>query len=104
MEILSKYIDAKMQKIRGDIFMTKKNNVPKAYFNHNGIEVEIDQKDILKYEVAEELGILDKAMEKGWKSLSAKETGKMGGVISRRKRESADAKTSADGQINELKE
>jgi len=67
--------------------MTKKNNIPKAYFNHNGTAVEIDQKDIVKYEVAEELGVLDKALEKGWKSLSAKETGKIGGLISKRKRE-----------------
>jgi len=71
---------------RGDIFMTKKDNIPKVYFSHNGIEFEIEQKDLLKYEIAEELGVLDKAMEKGWKSLSAKETGKIGGLISRRKR------------------
>ena len=66
--------------------MTKKDNIPKAYFHHNGIDVEIEQKELLKYEIAEELGVLDKAMEKGWKSLSAKETGKIGGLISRRKR------------------
>ena len=29
----------------------------------------------LKYEIAQELGILDKVLESGWKSLSAKETG-----------------------------
>jgi len=68
--------------------MTKKDNIPKALFNHNGIEIEIEQKEIAKYEIAEELGVLDKAMEKGWKSLSAKETGKIGGLISKRKRES----------------
>ncbi|SEW34574.1 small, acid-soluble spore protein, alpha/beta type [[Clostridium] fimetarium] len=67
--------------------MTKKNSVPKVLYNHNGIEVEIEEKDILKYEVAEELGVLDKALENGWKTLSAKETGKIGGLISRRKRE-----------------
>jgi len=67
--------------------MDKKNNIPKTHFNYNGIEVEIEQKDILKYEVAQELGVLDKALEKGWKSLSAKETGKIGGLISKRKRE-----------------
>ena len=30
----------------------------------------------LKYEIAQELGILDKVLESGWKSLSAKETQK----------------------------
>lgn len=74
------------REFRGGIFMAKKDNIPKAYFNHNGIEVEIEEKDLMKYEVAEELGVLDKAMENGWKSLSAKETGKIGGLISRRKR------------------
>ena len=28
----------------------------------------------LKYEIAQELGILDKVLESGWKSLSAKES------------------------------
>ncbi|MDO5422619.1 MAG: small, acid-soluble spore protein, alpha/beta type [Eubacteriales bacterium] len=41
----------------------------------------------LKYEIAEELGLLDKVMEEGWKSLSAKETGRIGGLMTRRKRE-----------------
>ena len=41
----------------------------------------------LKYEIAEELGILDRVQEDGWKSLSAKETGRIGGLMTRRKRE-----------------
>ena len=38
-----------------------------------------------KYEIAQELGILDKVLEGGWKSLSAKETGRIGGLMTRRK-------------------
>ena len=30
----------------------------------------------LKYEIAKELGLLDKVMEQGWKALTAKETGR----------------------------
>lgn len=41
----------------------------------------------LKYEIAEELGLLDRVMENGWKSLSAKETGRVGGMMTKRKRE-----------------
>ena len=41
----------------------------------------------LKYEIAEELGRLDRVLEDGWKSLSAKETGRIGGLMTRRKRE-----------------
>lgn len=41
----------------------------------------------LKYEIAEELGLLDRVLEHGWKSLSAKETGRVGGLMTKRKRE-----------------
>ncbi|MBR4138757.1 MAG: small, acid-soluble spore protein, alpha/beta type [Lachnospiraceae bacterium] len=40
----------------------------------------------LKYEIAEEMGILEKVLEDGWRSLSAKETGKIGGMITSRKK------------------
>lgn len=40
----------------------------------------------LKYEIAEELGILDKVLSQGWKGLSAKETGRIGGLIARKKK------------------
>ncbi len=40
----------------------------------------------LKYEIAEELGLLDQVLEKGWKSLPAKDTGRIGGLITRRKK------------------
>lgn len=41
----------------------------------------------LKYEIAEELGLLDKVLESGWKTLSAKETGRIGGLMTKRKSE-----------------
>ena len=43
--------------------------------------------DRLKYEIAEELGLLEKVKTEGWKSLTAKETGRIGGLMTRRKRE-----------------
>lgn len=43
--------------------------------------------DRMKYEIAEELGLLDKVKEQGWKALTAKETGRIGGLMTRRKRE-----------------
>ena len=39
-----------------------------------------------KYEIAEELGLLDKVLENGWKSLSSKETGRIGGIISKKRK------------------
>ena len=41
----------------------------------------------MKYEIARELGLLDQVLESGWKSLSAKETGRIGGIMTKRKRE-----------------
>ena len=41
----------------------------------------------LKYEIAEELGLLNKVMSDGWKSLSAKETGRIGGLMTKKRKE-----------------
>ena len=43
---------------------------------------EIKPEERKKYEIAEELGLLDKVLKEGWQSLSAKETGKIGGMLS----------------------
>ena len=48
---------------------------------------ELTQDEKLKYEIAEELGLLVKVMEEGWKSLSSKETGKIGGLMTKKKKE-----------------
>ena len=45
----------------------------------------LDEK--LKYEVAEEIGLLDKVMTEGWKSLTSKETGRIGGLVTRKKKQ-----------------
>ncbi len=48
---------------------------------------EITPEEKLKYEIAEELGLLDKVLADGWRALSSKETGRIGGLITKRKRE-----------------
>ena len=48
---------------------------------------ELSPDDKLKYEIAEELGLLEKVKESGWKSISAKETGRIGGLMTKKKRE-----------------
>ncbi|MEA5085066.1 MAG: small, acid-soluble spore protein, alpha/beta type [Lachnospiraceae bacterium] len=45
----------------------------------------LTEEDKAKYEIAEELGLLDKVRAGGWKSLTAKESGKIGGIIASRK-------------------
>lgn len=47
----------------------------------------LEPEEQLKYEIAEELGLLDKVMAEGWKSLSAKETGRIGGLMTKKKKE-----------------
>ena len=46
-----------------------------------------DDIEDLKMEIAAELGLLDKVKAVGWAGLSAKETGRMGGMVTKRKRE-----------------
>lgn len=48
---------------------------------------ELTQEEMVKYEIAEELGLLDRVLADGWRSLSSKETGRIGGLLARRRRE-----------------
>lgn len=43
--------------------------------------------EMLKFEIATELGLSDKVINQGWRSLTAKESGRIGGLITKRKRE-----------------
>lgn len=47
----------------------------------------LEPEEKAKYEIAEELGLLDKVLEHGWKSLTSKETGRIGGLVTKKKRE-----------------
>ena len=60
------------------------------FFMSKGKKVDLknlDPEEQLKYEIAEELGLLDKVAAEGWKSLSAKETGRIGGLMTKKKKE-----------------
>ena len=48
-------------------------------------KVKEEDRSSIKYVVAQELGLLEKIDRKGWDSLSAKESGKIGGYISKKK-------------------
>ncbi|MFA5522920.1 MAG: small, acid-soluble spore protein, alpha/beta type [Tissierellales bacterium] len=49
------------------------------------IKIETPQ-DKMKYEIANELGLMDKINEVGWGGLTAKETGRIGGIMTVRSR------------------
>ena len=50
----------------------------------------MEAQERMKYEIAQELGLLDQVLEEGWRSLSAKETGKIGGIMASRKKKKND--------------
>lgn len=58
----------------------KKNEEP---FDPENLKPE----DVMKFEIATELGLRDKVISGGWRSLTAKESGRIGGLITKRKRE-----------------
>ncbi len=45
---------------------------------------EMDENERLKFETATELGLADRLMKDGWKSLSASETGRIGGIMNKK--------------------
>ena len=47
------------------------------------------EEEKMKYEIEGELGLLDRVLNDGWRSLTAKETGRIGGLVTRRKRQMA---------------
>ncbi len=48
---------------------------------------ELTEEEKMKYEVAEELGLLDRVLKEGWRSLTSKETGRIGGLVTKKRRE-----------------
>ncbi|MDF2532889.1 MAG: hypothetical protein K0Q65_2470 [Clostridia bacterium] len=47
---------------------------------------ELKPEDMMKYEIANELGLGEKLLHVGWGGLTAEETGRIGGIITRRKK------------------
>lgn len=58
----------------------------KSKVNSNKKKILTDN-DIMKYEIASELGLLDKVSEAGWAGLTAKEAGRIGGLLTSRKKQ-----------------
>ena len=56
----------------------------------------LEPEEELKYEIAEELGYLDKVMSTGWESLTARESGRIGGMMTKRNNESKKKKEKFD--------
>ncbi|MBS6955595.1 MAG: alpha/beta-type small acid-soluble spore protein [Clostridium sp.] len=61
--------------------------MPKAKKNEPFDPKDLTPQEQLKFEIAQELGLGDKVIAGGWRSLTAKESGKIGGLITKKKRE-----------------
>ena len=48
---------------------------------------ELSPDDRMKYEIAEELGLGDRVLKEGWRCLTSKESGRIGGLITKRKKQ-----------------
>ncbi|HIW48945.1 MAG TPA: alpha/beta-type small acid-soluble spore protein [Firmicutes bacterium] len=46
----------------------------------------LSQQDREKYEAAEELGLLDAVIQHGWRGLSARDSGRIGGYLSAKRK------------------
>ena len=52
-----------------------------------GIDLDhLTPEESMKLEIAAEIGVYDKVLEGGWRSLSAKESGRIGGLMTKRRR------------------
>ena len=59
--------------------------------------------ETMKYEIPKELGNLDKVMNTGWKSLTAKESGRIGGIMTRMKKEEQKKREIEESKSVEMK-
>ncbi|TDT61061.1 small, acid-soluble spore protein, alpha/beta type [Fonticella tunisiensis] len=49
---------------------------------------EMMEREKIKYEIADELGLLDKVKKCGWDGLTSEETGRIGGIMTKLNRDS----------------
>ncbi|CEN76862.1 Small acid-soluble spore protein [[Clostridium] sordellii] len=74
-------------------------NKPRAKSSSGKKKILTDD-DIMKYEIASELGLMDKVSELGWGGLTAKEAGRIGGMLtSRKKKKKKIEKDESDGSV-----
>ncbi|HAQ39591.1 MAG TPA: alpha/beta hydrolase [Clostridiales bacterium] len=48
---------------------------------------ELTPDDLMKLEIAKEIGLMEKVRELGWGGLTAKETGRIGGLMTAKKKQ-----------------
>lgn len=82
---MMKYYDCLNQKL---VKKTPFKKVIKAKLKSNRpLSPEEIEREKLKYEIAEELGLADKVKKYGWSGLTTGETGRIGGIMTQRNKE-----------------
>lgn len=66
-----------------EAFMTKKKKIEVKTVEDIK---KLEKKEQAKWEVAVELGLFDKVTDTGWKSLTSRESGKIGGILASRQK------------------
>ena len=70
---------------KGGVGVSKKDALISGAIRRNAFAA-LSREERMKYEIAQELGLLDRVRQVGWAGLSAKETGRIGGLIGQKKR------------------
>jgi small acid-soluble spore protein F (minor alpha/beta-type SASP) len=75
--------------MQGDVNMTVpfKKIVKAKIKSHKELTPEEIEREKIKYEIADELGLKDKVVKLGWSGLTAEETGRIGGIMTRMNKE-----------------
>lgn len=73
--------------------MPKQSEVNKVKKENEKNEETLTPDEKMKYEIAKELGLFEQVEAHGWKSLTAKEAGRIGGIMTKRKKAMKKAST-----------
>ena len=66
--------------------MNKSRKLTKKEIRKNDPSLASTPDEIMKWEIAKEIGLYDKVLQTGWRSLTAKESGRIGGILASRKK------------------
>ncbi len=75
-------LDKTQSEIQRELYLKNSKELTKE---EKKLKKSFDEK--MKYEIAEELGLTNKVAETGWRGLTAKETGQIGGIMAKKKKE-----------------
>ena len=64
----------------------KKRKMSKEEIRRNDPTQARTPEEVMKWEIAKELGLYNKVLDTGWRSLTARESGRIGGILANRKK------------------